>query len=52
MERVFSISTATAERDLALLRRLGLIVFEGAPKTGRYVLTDKGKNMLSDASKL
>ena len=43
MERVFSISTATAERDLALLRRLGLIVFEGAPKTGRYVLTEKGK---------
>ncbi|UCE38958.1 MAG: hypothetical protein JSW00_06965 [Thermoplasmata archaeon] len=52
MERIFEISTATAERDLALLRRLKLIVFEGAPKTGMYVLTEKGKNLLSDASKL
>ncbi len=50
MERVFRISTATAKRDLVLLRKLGLIVFEGAPKTGKYVLTEKGKKVLLSMS--
>ena len=48
----FRISKRMIEKDIGFLRREGLIVFEGAPKTGRYVLTEKGKNMLSDASKL
>ena len=47
MESVFSISTATAERDLTMLKRLGLIVFEGAPKTGKYILTEKGKKIFN-----
>jgi ATP-dependent DNA helicase RecG len=43
LQKLFSISGATVERDISLLRRLGLIRFEGAPKKGRYVLTEKGK---------
>jgi ATP-dependent DNA helicase RecG len=46
MERLFNISTATAERDLSILKRLNFIIFDGAPKTGRYILTDKGKKIL------
>ena len=47
MESVFSISTATAERDLTMLKRLGFIIFEGAPKTGKYILTEKGKKIFN-----
>jgi ATP-dependent DNA helicase RecG len=46
VERLFNISTATAERDLSILKRLNLIIFDGAPKTGRYILTNKGKKIL------
>ncbi len=46
VEKLFNISTATAERDLSILKRLNLIIFDGAPKTGRYILTNKGKNIL------
>ena len=46
MERTFEISTATAERDIALLKEAELIMFEGPPKTGRYVLTEKGRKLL------
>jgi len=48
MENIFNVSTATAERDLSILKRLGIIVFKGAPKTGRYVLTDKGKKIIEE----
>ena len=34
METSFDISTATAERDLSILKRIGIIAFKGAPKTG------------------
>ena len=50
MERLFNISTATAERDLSILKRLNLIIFEGAHKTGRYILTNKGKKILESAT--
>ena len=43
MEKIFNISKATAERDIYLLKKIGLIRFIGSPKTGRYVLTEKGK---------
>lgn len=46
MEKNFNISTATAERDLSILKRLGIVVFKGAPKTGRYILTEKGKKII------
>jgi len=35
----------TLERDIALLKDKGFVEFEGAPKTGRYVLTEKGKKI-------
>jgi len=50
VERLFNISTATAERDLSILKGLNLIIFEGAPKTGRYILTDKGKKILDSTT--
>ena len=46
MEKIFKISKATAERDLALLKKLGLIEFIGPPKTGKYMLTKKGSDLL------
>jgi ATP-dependent DNA helicase RecG len=46
LQKLFHISDATVERDISLLRRLGIIRFEGAPKKGRYVLTEKGKSEL------
>jgi len=48
MEQIFSIITATAERVLFILKRLSIIVFEGTPKTGRYVFTEKGKRIIED----
>ena len=50
MEKIFNISTATAERDLSLLRDSTLIIFEGAAKTGKYVLTEKGITIIKDVS--
>ena len=52
METSFNISTATAERDLSNLKRIGIIVFKGAPKTGRYILTEKGKKMIDELSEV
>lgn len=37
----FKISRETVQRDMAFLRKANLIRFEGAPKTGRYVLTEQ-----------
>jgi len=48
LEQVFSISTATAERDQSILKRLSIIIFKGTPKTGRYVLTEKGKRIIEE----
>lgn len=47
LKDVFSISRETAQRDMALLREAGLVVFEGAPKSGRYVLTPAARQRLS-----
>lgn len=43
---IFRVSRETAQRDMALLREAGLVMFEGAPKSGRYVLTDVGRQRL------
>jgi ATP-dependent DNA helicase RecG len=51
MEQNFSISTATAERDLSILKRMNIVVFEGTPKTGRYMLTKKGRKIIEDVAK-
>ena len=49
LEKSFEISTATAERDLAILKTAGLVRFDGAPKTGKYVLTSKAATILEVA---
>ena len=41
LEKEFMISTATVERDLSFLKRLGLILFVGPPKTGQYIVTER-----------
>ncbi|MCD6578954.1 hypothetical protein J7L48_05720 [bacterium] len=46
IEKFFNISKATAERDISLLKKLELIDFKGAPKIGKYILTQKGKKLL------
>jgi ATP-dependent DNA helicase RecG len=46
IEQLFNVSTATAERDIAMLKEADLITFEGAPKTGKYALTKKGNKMM------
>jgi len=48
IERLSNISTATAERDIAFLEKIGIIKFEGSKKTGRYVLTEKGKKLFEE----
>jgi ATP-dependent DNA helicase RecG len=48
IEQQFSVSRQTTERYLALLKRSGLIRFEGSRKTGTYVPTDKGKALLKE----
>ncbi|MCL5030066.1 MAG: hypothetical protein M1480_13720 [Bacteroidetes bacterium] len=39
----FRLAKRTAERDMKLLRNLEFVIFEGAPKTGRYIAKDKTK---------
>ncbi len=41
----YGLSKRTIEKDISFLRKKGVIIFQGPPKTGRYVLTDKGKKL-------
>ena len=41
----------TLQRDLALLKENRLVVFKGSPKTGGYVLTEKGKKLAREIEK-
>jgi ATP-dependent DNA helicase RecG len=45
MRTEFGLTRATAQRDLAVLRKAGLIEFAGASRTGRYILTARGKSL-------
>ena len=47
VERLLQLSYASAQRHLANLVEGELILFEGAPKTGKYVLTRKGEKFLA-----
>ena len=51
VERLLHLSYATAQRHLANLVKKELILFEGAPKTGKYVLTRKGEGFLASLKK-
>jgi ATP-dependent DNA helicase RecG len=47
VENLSKISTRSAKRDLDLLKKWKIVEFEGAPKTGKYVLTEKGKRLVA-----
>ncbi len=51
IESISKMSAITAKRDMSLLKKLGLIKFTGSLKTGRYVLTDKGKEIIEETKK-
>ena len=42
-----NVNEKTIKRDLEWLRKANLVRFEGAPKTGRYVLTDQARQQLN-----
>ena len=42
-----NISRAQAQRDMKTLKIIGFVIFEGAPKTGAYYLTNKLKKILT-----
>lgn len=46
IKKIFVLSRATAQRDLSILKKLGVIKFAGARKTGKYLLTEKGKEII------
>ena len=46
VESINNVSTSSAKRDISLLKKLGIIKFEGSRKTGAYVLTAKGKEVM------
>jgi ATP-dependent DNA helicase RecG len=45
---IFGVTTRVIEKDIELLKNIGLIKFEGARKTGKYVLTEKGKKLFEE----
>jgi ATP-dependent DNA helicase RecG len=46
--QTFEVSERTIDSDIRFLRGLELIEFIGAKKTGRYVLTEKGKELIEN----
>jgi len=48
---ISGISKRTIERDISLLKRKNILTFVGAPKTGGYTLTEKGKKMIEEMRK-
>jgi len=44
----YGVSQKTLKRDLTALKKQDLITFTGAPKTGKYVLTDEGERILRE----
>ncbi|MEJ2050819.1 MAG: ATP-binding protein [Calditrichota bacterium] len=44
----FQVSQKTLKRDLTALKNLDLIVFTGAPKTGKYELTTEGERLFRE----
>ncbi len=42
LKKQFGIEKSTAQRDMKLLKTIGWVDFAGAPKTGKYKMTEKG----------
>jgi ATP-dependent DNA helicase RecG len=51
VENIGQISNVSAKRDISLLKKMGIIEFEGSRKIGRYVLTEKGKAIIEELRK-
>ncbi len=45
LKKHFKIERATAQRDMKYLKDANLVIFKGAAKTGKYVLTKKGARL-------
>ena len=45
---VFGVTTRVIEKDIKFLKSIGLIEFQGPRKTGKYVLTEKGKKLFEE----
>jgi len=45
---IIDTSKRTLERDIAYLKDKGFVEFIGAPKTGGYALTEKGKKIMGE----
>lgn len=48
MDRSFRVSNRTIVNDIKFLRSNELVNFVGNPRTGRFVITEKGKKMIED----
>jgi len=51
LQKLFGISRATAKRDIVILKKLEIVEFIGSLKTGKYVLTEKGKRLIAKKMK-
>lgn len=51
VEKIGKISNKSAKRDISLLKKLGIINFEGSRKIGRYVMKEKGKAIIEELRK-
>lgn len=49
---VVGVPKRTLERDISFLKGKGFVKFVGAPKTGGYVLTKKGKRIIKEMEKM
>ncbi len=46
LQESFDVSKKTVKRDLKSLKEDNLIIFEGSPKTGKYILTTSGRQVM------
>jgi len=51
LENILGMTRATAKRSLALLKTSNLVIFSGAPKTGKYLLTEQAKHLIEEMLK-
>lgn len=47
----FGVSIRMIYKDIKILENVGWVVFEGSPKTGSYVITQKGKKEIEEMKK-
>ena len=51
LENILGMTRATAKRSLALMKTSNLVIFSGAPKTGKYLLTEQAKHLIEEMLK-